>query len=86
MWEDGCYADAAGEEEDGAVGRERGWYAVGAIDEGGEVEEAVWFAVCVFEGRVVEGVSEATFAANDETDCCWELGEGVSVDCGGVGL
>lgn len=71
----GGYADATGEEEDGAVGGERGGMAVGAFKEGGE-------GVARFEGAVVEVGCEAGAAAEDEGDCVLG-GEGRR---GGIGL
>lgn len=55
-------ADAAGEEQDGAVGVEGVQAAVGAFDQSGEGEAAVGGALGFFE----EGVGEAGAAADDE--------------------
>ncbi len=55
------YADAAGEEQDGAVGGQGGRVAVGAFEEGGDGEAG-------FEGAVVEVGCEAGAAAEEEGD------------------
>ena len=66
-------ADAASEEQDGAVGGEGLRAAVGAFDEGGEGEAVVG----VVEGLAVDVVAEAGAAADDEGD--GGLGQGESI-------
>ncbi len=80
-WELVADADAGGEEQDGAVGVERGRGAVGAFDEGGEGEAVVGGV----EGFAVEVVGEAGPAADDEGDGGWGLGEAVGGWSGGLG-
>ena len=58
-------ADAAGEEEHGAVGAERRTRAVGALDEAPGGVHARWRA----RGEAMQLLSEAGAGADDEGDC-----------------